>query len=156
MKMQTLFWVIVVVFFGVILSSSMCVPSLLGNNEFLLNFINHEILNILAVIMTVTAASAANIHLAFNRAEEIIKKPNFFEDARKEVNQSVYWLIGLFLVTVLTLIIRSMFIDSLAITSFFNGLCLWFLLINILALIDITATVFAIHPLIPEDEKTEG
>ena len=123
-------------------------PIFLVENQFLKNFINHELLNILAVIATVTAASAANIHFAFNRLEETIGKPGDFKDARKEIYYGVYLLIGLLLAAIVILIIRSFAIDNIYIVSLLNGTGLIFLLINILVLIDVTSTVFSIpsHP----------
>ena len=71
--------------------------------------------------MTVTAASAANLHFAFNRAEEKIRNPGYFKDARKEINQGVYILIVLFLVAVSTFIVRSYFLDKMVLVSLLNG-----------------------------------
>ncbi len=103
--------------------------------------------------MTVTAASAANLHFAFNRAEEKIRNPGYFKDARKEINQGVYILIVLFLVAVSTFIVRSYFLDKMVLVSLLNGTGLVILLINILVLIDVTATVFAIPPLYKKSDE---
>ena len=117
--MKIIYWVIVIIFFGVVVSIAVCKPELLVENDFLKSFINHEIVNILALIMTVTTASVANIHLAFNRTEEAVQKLDVFIEARKEVNESAFWLIGLFIFSVIVLIIRSYFKDSLGLLAFF-------------------------------------
>ena len=127
-------------------------PQLLVENDFLKNFINHELLNILAIIVTITAASAANLHLGLNHAEETIKRRDHFKVARKEIREGVYCLIVLFLVAVITLIIRSSFLGNLCIVSSLNGLSLVVLLTYILVLIDTTMAVFALGPFLPSSE----
>ena len=148
--MQSIFFVILVV------SSEFLVflipiywPQFLVENHFLQNFINHELLHVLVVTTTVTAASAANLHLALCRAEETIKKPGCFRDARKEINQDAYFLIGLFLAAVIILVIRSSVIGNTCIVSSLNGLGLVILLMNVLVLIDVTSAVFALNSLQP-------
>jgi len=130
---KILFFVIIFIVAGIVAYLTLCHPRIMAENHFLDNFINHELLNILAVIMTVTAASAANIHLVFNRAEEAIKEPGYFDGARKEINQNVYFLIGAFVAAVLVLLVRSHYLDSVTLVSLFNSVCLVLLLINVLA-----------------------
>jgi hypothetical protein len=43
------------------ISATVCTPEFFGKNEFLKGFITYELLSILAIIMTVTLASIANI-----------------------------------------------------------------------------------------------
>ena len=152
--MKAIFWVLVIVSIGVVIVISICKPELLVNNQFLKNFINHELLNILAVIVTVTAASTANIHLAFNRVEEKIKKNDYFKYARQEVNHGAIFLILLFLILVVLLIVRSYFLHNMNVVSFINGISLIILLVNILVLLDVTLTVFAIHPIASDSDGT--
>ena len=152
--MQSVFYVVVIISCEllIVLVPLYC-PQFLIENHFLEDFINHKLLNILAIIMTVTVASAANIHLAFNRAEEIINNPDYFRNARKETNQSAYWLIGLFLGAVIILIVRSYLIEDMFMVSLLNGVALVILLMNILVLVDVVGTVFAMHPLSPPSDK---
>ena len=152
--MKIISWVSLFISVGSVAVVSVCYPQFLVENHFLKNFMNHEFLNILAVIMTVTAASTANIHLAFNRAEEKIKKPRYFQQARKEINQGAIVLILLFLLAIAVLIARSYYIHNITIVSLLNGAGLVILLINVLVLVDVTLTVFAIHPLIPNSDES--
>ena len=153
--MQSIFCVILVISSEfLVLLIPIYWPQFLVENHFLKNFISHELLSVLAVIVTITAASAANIHIALNRAEETIKKRDYFKAARKEINEGIYYLIVLFLVAVITLIIRSSFIDNLCIVSSLTGFSLVILLMNILILIDTTMAAFAITPFLsPSDES---
>ncbi len=129
-------------------------PQSLVENDFLQNFINHELLHVLVVTTTVTAASAANLHLALNRAEETIKKPDCFRDARKEINQDAYCLIGLFLAAVIVLVVRSSVAGNTFVVSLLNGVGLIILLMNILVLIDITSAVFALSSLSSQSDES--
>ena len=47
--------------------STVSEPTFLAKNNFLQQFVNHEILALLAIILAITFASMANIHLALNR-----------------------------------------------------------------------------------------
>jgi len=143
--MKNLFLITIVVFTGVVLCISFAMPTFLSQNEFLSGFINHEILNILAVIMTVTAASAANIHLTFNSFEDKLGERGMFDGARREINSNVYWLIGAFSASIVALIIKSAITPSDLSISLINSFCLVLLLVNILVLIDVTKTTLNIR-----------
>lgn len=143
--MKRYFVVSIIVAIGLVIAFTVCAPELLAENTFLTIFVSAELLNILAVMATVTIASAANIHLAFNRLEEQSKKPGIFDGARKDVNGSALTLVWLFIATVFILIIKA-FDVSLYWVSFWNGACLVILLVNVFVLIDITSSVFKITP----------
>jgi hypothetical protein len=65
-------------------------PSLLADsNGFLLNFVNQELLAILGIIMTITLASAASLHLEFNKIEEKYQKVANNQDAAGRKARSV-------------------------------------------------------------------
>lgn len=132
--------VTLVVCVGVVIALSVCVPSILGDNSFLLGFINHEILNILAVIMTITITSVATIHIWFNELEKKHEK-KVFGEARDDINQSAVILVWLFVVEVALLIVRSWFDGSASARSVFNGLSLVILLADVLVLIDIIGVI---------------
>lgn len=143
--MSKYFTVTLIVTIGVVVAMTVCMPEFLAQNSFLEGFINHEILNILAVMATVTIASAANIHLAFNRLEERANKPGNFKTARKEINHSAMALVWLFIATVIFLVLKAVSMN-LYWVSFWNGICLIVLLVNVFVLIDITAAVFEVTP----------
>jgi len=127
------------------LALTICIPEFLATNAFLSDFIGHEVLGILALIATVTIASAANIHLAFNRLEEKADKLGAFASARKEVNDSAIALVYLFLMTVGMLIVRAISEDVYWV-SFWNGASLIILLVNMFVLIDLTLAIFELTP----------
>lgn len=59
--------IILVALAAVLAVACICQPSLLSENTILNGLMNHEVLALMAVILTVTLASVANIHLAINR-----------------------------------------------------------------------------------------
>lgn len=145
--MKTIFVTCVVVLAGVFIAMSVCNPSILAKNEFLVGFINQEILNIMAVIMTISIASIATIHIWFNELEDKHGK-KVFGLARREINQAAFYFIGLFLAQLVCLIVRSLplFHSSEVALSLFNGISLLLLLCSVLTLVDIMAVVRALTP----------
>lgn len=130
------------------IGASFCAPHVLAKNEFLRNFVNHELLNILAVIVTITLASISHLHLAFNKIEEDAQR-EVLQEARKEIRDSAYWLIGLLLGTIVLLIVRSNVLEIEGLVSFFNGLAVIILVLNILILLDIVCTTLVLGPKLP-------
>lgn len=100
-----------ILFIGLVLVIvlSVCQPQVLGDkNSFLKDFINHEILNILGIILAITLASAAQLHLKFNEIEERAGK-EILSESRKEVKSNALWLIYLFVVAMILVLIKSYF-----------------------------------------------
>lgn len=95
-------YVILVVYTGVVTAATICHPSLLANNKFLMAFISHELLGLLAVIMTITFASVANIHLTISRlvaqapAEKREAARAAIADTRAELNSNAWLLFWAF------------------------------------------------------------
>lgn len=119
-------------------------------NKLLSSFISSGgFLSFLGVIVTITLASAANLHLELNKMEEKIQK-RVFSKTRSSVKKSAFWLIGMLLLSVLIATTKSLVCDTETAQSIFNGACLLIVLFNILVLIDLTQTAFALEPSIKE------
>lgn len=142
-----------IVMSGIVITLSVSCPTVLGDsNAFLKNFVNHEFLNILGVVLAITVASAAQLHLTFNQIEERFKKRGFSK-ARSGVQQAAYWLIGLFLVSVVLVVAKPLLAcDYEWAQSLFNGAALLILLWYVLVLIALTQGVFAIKSHISEND----
>ena len=57
---------------------SLAVPWVLADtNPFLKGFVNHKLLSVLGVIVTITFASAANLHIELNKIEEAAGQSGF-------------------------------------------------------------------------------
>jgi hypothetical protein len=145
--MKIVYLIFLIVLAGVITAMSVCEPSILAKNEFLKGFINQEILSIMAVIMTISIASIATIHIWFNELEDKHGK-KVFGAARREINQAAFYFIGFFLAQLLCLIVRSLpsFDGSMTALSLFNGGSIILLLCSVLTLLDIMGVVRALTP----------
>ena len=145
--MKIVFLILLIVLAGVFVAMSVCQPEILARNTFLEGFINQEVLNIMAVIMTISIASIATIHIWFNELEDKHGQ-KVFRAARREINQAAFYFIGLFLAQLLCLIVRSLpiFGGSDVALSLFNGGSLLLLLCSVLTLMDIMGVVRALTP----------
>ncbi|MEO3387887.1 hypothetical protein [Mesorhizobium sp. CAU 1741] len=115
-------------------------------NTFLADFVNHEFLNILGVILAITLASTANIHLAFNRIEERYQTPGGLTKSRQNLTKSTYWLIGLFIAAVALVVAKPVVCQGETAQGLFNAAALLILLWHVLVLVSLTQLVFRIEP----------
>ncbi|MGY4466849.1 putative integral membrane protein [Bradyrhizobium sp. LB9.1b] len=145
--MKIIYWTLAIVLAGVLVSLSVCQPTILAHNDFLKGFINQEIVSIMAVMMTISITSIATIHIWFNELEDKHGK-KVFGAARREINQTAYYFIGLFVAQLACLIIRSLpiFAGSDIAMSLFNSLSLMLLMCSVLSLVDIMGVVRALTP----------
>ena len=141
---KAIYIVFLIVVAGGTVATSICSPKLLADNEFLKGFVNHEILGIMAVIMTISIASIATIHIWFNELEAKHGQ-KVFGQSRREINQAAFIMIWLFVVQLGLLIVRSNFSDERAI-AFFNGASILLLLASVITLLDVMGTVKALTP----------
>ncbi|QQD18719.1 hypothetical protein I6N98_02290 [Spongiibacter nanhainus] len=149
--MKAAFAIVVFLVACSLVTISVCSPETLSKNSFLDGFINHEILNIIALIVTVTLVSITQIHIEFGRIERRIKEP-IFSEARTEINQTT-WALGVsFLLVLVGLIIRSgVDQNSYMAISLHNTFCLVMLLIATLSMIDIVLVMHTISKEEPLD-----
>lgn len=145
MNTKTIYTVFMLVLAGVFTASSICAPEILASNAFLQGFITHEILGMMAVIMTISIASIATIHIWFNELEDKHQE-RVFGKSRREINQSAFIMIWLFVAQLGLLVVRSEFLKNERAISFFNGLSLLLLLATVLTLLDVMGTVKALTP----------
>ena len=112
-------------------------------NLFFKDFVNHELLNVLGVIVAITLASAANLHLQFNELEDAAKK-QFLVKTRRSLTNSVYLLILIFGTALLVVILKPISAASSEVQAFFNGLATILLIVSLLTLVDISRLVFKV------------
>ena len=122
-------------------------PDFLADNKFLIGFVNQEILSIMAVIMTISIATIATIHIWFNELEAKHEK-RVFSAARMELNQSAFYFVILFVAQLVCLVVRSfsIFESSKVAVSLFNGASLMLLLLSLVTLLDVLGVVRALTP----------
>lgn len=111
-------------------------------NVFLKGFVNHELLAVLGVIVTITLASAANLHLELNRLENSTGEA--FQEARKATKAYAYLLIFLFTAALVIVVLKPLVASTTSMQSIFNGAAILIVVLNILSLVDLTGAVFAI------------
>ncbi|KEQ05105.1 hypothetical protein [Pseudorhizobium pelagicum] len=133
---------------------SVAEPSFLSDsNGFLKNFVNENILNMLGVILAITLASVANIHLAFNRIEERYEKPLGLAKSRTNLKKAAYWLIGIFVAGCIIVAVKPVAAVTEVGQAIFNSAALLMLIWHVLILISLTELVFKIGPEHPPGPK---
>ncbi len=129
-------------------------PSYLSDkNVFLKNFINENILNMLGVILAITLASVANVHLAFNRIEERYGVAGGLQKSRNNLKKAAYWLIGIFVAGCIIVAVKPIAAKTEVGEAIFNSAALMMLIWHVLILISLTELVFRIGPDIPPNSK---
>ncbi|MGY3077801.1 hypothetical protein ACVWZZ_004172 [Bradyrhizobium sp. LM6.10] len=114
-------------------------------NPFLKNFVNHELLALLGVILAITLASIASVHLEFNKIEERYKR-RFLAKSRTNLRKNAYWLISLFAVAVALVAVKPVLCGGAVAQALANMGGLLILLWHVLILITLTQLVFSIEP----------
>jgi hypothetical protein len=114
-------------------------------NGFMKNFINHELLALLGVILAITLASIASIHLEFNKIEERYKKRGL-QKSRENLRKNAYWLISLFVAAVAIVAAKPVMCGGPVAEALANMSGMLILLWHLLILIALTQLVFSIEP----------
>ena len=124
-------------------------PEWLSANTFLDEFINHEILALFAVVLTVTLASVANIHLAINRM--IAQSFRNDETARRmangikgEIRDNSRIIFISFFAALFALIIKDLIPDETLHIAIANGFLIWVLVLNLLTIMDVYNVVYGL------------
>lgn len=137
----------------VILAS--CSPGLISDqNSFLKGFVGQDLLNILGVIVAITAASSSSVHLELRRLEAEYKFKDGFENTRREVKRGAFALIWLFGAAALLVIAKPILAQSPTTETLCNGAAVFILFWNILVLYSLLRLAFKVGPIFfDEDEK---
>ena len=144
--MKVIAYTILILFFAVSISLIAARPEWVGDsNAFLKTFVGSDFLNILGVILAITLASIANIHLEFNKIEERYQRKGL-DKSRDNIKKNAAWLIGLFCLGVLIVIVKPLICGGEVGTAIANMAALGVLLWQILILISLNQLVFAIPP----------
>lgn len=126
---------------------SLAAPWALGDtkNSFLKNFVNHEMLSFLGVVVTITLASTASLHIELNKLEEAAGGRVFMK-TRARIHMSAYALIWALVFAVGLVTSKPLFGETETATSLVNGAAILIILFNILVLADITKLTFSLDP----------
>jgi hypothetical protein len=132
---------------SLIITSYFNLDILSDRNKFLHEFINHEYVNILGVIVAITTASASNIHLELRRLEVEYKFHNGFINTRKQVKMAASALIYLFVGGFIVVLLKPHFAESPKIEALFNSIAIILLSWNILILLSLLRLSFKVGPI---------
>ena len=129
-----------------VIATSRYQPSWLSDagNPLVRDFFGSQMLSVLGVIVTITLASAANLHLELNRLEDASDSDESFPEARSATKSYAYLLIGLFAAAVALVILKPLLGMGASGEALFNGLGVFVVFLNVLALADLTSAVFQI------------
>jgi len=143
---KSISWCILISVAAVLVICALANPSLLSDkNGFLQHFANHELLAILGIIMTITLASAASLHLEFNKIEERHNKRGLVE-TRRGVKKGAYCLIVFFLIALIIVLVKPFALGNEILEALLNSAALFVLLWNVLILLELTQLAFALEP----------
>ncbi|MFG1277883.1 hypothetical protein [Xanthobacter autotrophicus] len=125
-------------------------PNLLSDsNDFLKNFVNHEFLNFMGVLVTITLASCANLFVSLHRLEAKFGKDTL-KSTKKDVKDSSFFLIYLLLISLVTVIVKPLLPATDFVMCAVNSFAIGCVLMAAFALFDITDAAFEIAPLLGE------
>ena len=123
-----------------------CQPGWLANNWFINQFVSSEIVAVLIVILTITFASVANIHLSLNRISQ--RHGKSFADRlariRRKINGDAWLIFWAFVVCLAALLIKGGAGENVYLLAVAHAVALVVLLINVLVLHTIYRSIFAL------------
>lgn len=115
--------------------------ALSDDNAFLAGFMNHEFLSFMGVVVTITLASAANLHIELNKLEDKLDAP-VFRGTKRDLRHSAFTLVGALVAAIVLVIIKPLVVGCAVPEAVANGAGVTILLISVLILIDITSAAF--------------
>lgn len=123
-----------------------CAPEALSDkNSFLLGFVNHEYISFMGVLVTITLASAANIHIELNRYDEALGKSSF-KATRGHLRDSAFALVAALCVAIATVVIKPLGPATIYWQSAFNSVALVTIIFSIMIVVDLTLAAFSMRP----------
>lgn len=140
-----------IVGFGVIICITAYSPHWINDkNNFLFNFVNHEFLSLLGVIVSLTIASTGQLHLSLNELEREAGKRFLFK-TRSNVKTSAYCLIILFVAALFLVVLKGALFNEPSdwkdtAFAFINGSAIMIVLWSSLILASIIQIIFRVEP----------
>ncbi len=113
-------------------------------NDFLSNFVNHEFLNFMGILVTITLASIANIHINLRRLEKE-NKGLVLKNTRAAVRRSALFLIWTLLFSVIVVFLKPLLPPLETWQALMNTFALASILGGVFVIYDITKLAFKIE-----------
>lgn len=145
--MKVIAWTTFLGLTAILLSASICQPHLLSDrgNSFFREFVTHEMLGVIGVIVTITLASSASIHLELNKLEE--RTGNAFHQARAAVRNSSIALVLAFGLAFLLVMAKPWLGGTDHASAALNSAAILIFLFSLAIMADLTMAIFRIPAL---------
>lgn len=105
-----------------------------------------DMVSVLVVVLTITFASVANIHLSISRmigaAPNPRKAAQAAEGVRRQINSNAWVIFWAFVVALVALFVYGQFPDEDMVRSFATATCLTVIVLNGLVMHDLYRTIF--------------
>lgn len=139
-------WILFSAWIVLWLALSASAPHILGDdNEFLRNFVNHEFLGFMGVVVTITLASASNLYIEIKKLEDHAQAP-VFAASKRDVRHAAYALLIAIVVSVVLVVLKPLVNTGSHAQSMVNGAALTVLLFAIITLSELTIASFSLDP----------
>lgn len=140
-------------------SMSVSRPDLLTGNTFLSSIMGPDLVAVLIVVLTITFASVANIHLSVSRmiatAPDREKARAASAGVRGQISSNAWLIFWAFLAALIALFIYGQFPNEAMIRSFSISVCLIVVLLNGLVMHDLYRAIFILAMSASESESAE-
>jgi hypothetical protein len=114
-------------------------------NSFFKNFVNHEFLAFMGVVVTITLSSAANLFIELNKMEEKLDSV-IFRKSKIHVKDSAFALIGALVASIILVIVKPLLLCGHRSEAVLNGFAVTILIFSVLILVDLTQAAFSLDP----------
>ena len=112
-------------------------------NRLFRNFVTHELLNVLGIIVAITLASASTLYWQLNDLEDAVQE-RFMQKTRLKLIRSVYLPICTLIVAILLTIIKPISGVSSEAQASFNAVAVILLVVNFLTLVYVSRLAFKV------------
>lgn len=143
-------------FIAVVYSASVANPHLLASNEFLMALMGPDLVAVLIVVLTITFASVANIHLSISRM--VAMAPNrkaastASERVRGQINSNAWAIFWAFVIALIALFVYGQFPKEPMVRSLCIATCLTVVVFNGLVMHDLYRAIFILATNAPATE----
>lgn len=157
---STIALVLLILWTAISASSTIFLPGLFSDkNSFLREFVTHEFVSFMGVLVTITLASSANLFVELNKLEE--RRGVAFPVSKKHVTDSAYALIGALVTSLLLVIVKPWVGWGEHGQSAVNCFALAIIGFSVMILIDLTQAAFGLDPKAlntpnPSHQKDDG
>lgn len=151
-------WRVGILFAFIAIAGSTAVvrPVVLADNKFMHSLMGPDLVSVLVVVLTVTFASIANVHLSISRlvakAQDQATATRVALLARDELNSNAWSLFWAFLVALIALFVNGEFPADKLIDALTTAVCLTVVLFNGLVMHDLYRSIFLLASNAGEEE----